>query len=83
MPFAVAVQMDGKGQIGGGRVFINVLFQEQRIGAEIDEFFAADKAPDDPVHFLVDQRLAARDRDHRGAAFINGGHAVIITQALV
>ena len=66
-----AVEMDGKGEIGAGRKQVEFLLHEQRIGAQIDELPALDDTGDDLVDFLVQQRLAAGDRDDRRAALVD------------
>ena len=63
------VKMDRKRQIGARRILLQLLAQQQRVGAEIDELFARDQAGDNLVDFLMQQRFAARDRHHRRAAF--------------
>jgi hypothetical protein len=49
----------------------------------IDEFPPRDDASDDFRQFLVQQRLAAGDRHHRGAAFVDGLQRVGDRNALV
>src|SRR5207248_9912126 len=78
-----AVEMHGEEQIGRGLEQIELLLQQQRIGAERDELLARYKAAHDLADLLMDQRLAARDRHHRRAAFIGrvpaflGRHAAV------
>src|SRR5712675_897560 len=66
-----AVDVDGEEQIGRGLELAELLFEQQRIGAERDELLARHDAFYDRADVLVDQRLAARDRDHRGAALVD------------
>ena len=49
----------------------------------IDELLLRDVALDDARHLLVQQRLAAGDRDHRRAALVDRVHALLERQALV
>jgi hypothetical protein len=62
---------------------MQLLLQEQRIGAQRDEFLARDDALDDLADFLVDQRFAARNGDHRRAALVDGVETLLHRQALV
>ena len=71
----VAVEMDRPGEIGARLVLIDLLFKQQRIGADDRKFFARDDALDDLRQIPVQQRLAARHDDHRRAAFIDEANA--------
>ena len=62
---------------------MQLLFQEQRIGAQRHELLARDDALDDLADLLVDQRFAARDGDHRRAAFVDRVEAFLDRQPLV
>ena len=79
----VAVEMDRPDEIGIGLEEIELLLQQQRVGAEIDEFLARDDALDDLLDLAVEQRLAAGDRHHRRAAFVDRFEAFCDRQALV
>src|SRR6202008_768595 len=70
-------------QIGRGLEQIELLLQQQRVGAERDEFFARNQAAHDLADLLVDQRLAAGDRDHRRAAFVGGIPAFLRRHAAI
>jgi len=65
-----AVEMHREEQIGRRLEQIELLLQQQRIGAQRDEFLARHEAAHDLADLLVDQRLAAGNRHHRRAAFI-------------
>jgi hypothetical protein len=71
VPFLVAVQVHGEGQVLGGLVLIDMLGQQDGIGAQVHELLARHDAGDDLRHLLVDERLTAGDRHHRGAALID------------
>ena len=66
-----AVEMHREEQIGRRLEQMQLLLQKQRIGAQRDELLARDDAFDDLADLFVDQRLAAGDRDHRRAAFVD------------
>ena len=66
VPLPIAVQVDREGEVGGGLVFIDVLGEQDGVGAQIHELLARHDARDDLRHFLVDQRFAARN-GHDGA----------------
>src|SRR5437588_1935214 len=70
--FALAVEVDRKSQVLTGLEEMDFFFQQQRIGAEIDIFFAGDQAFDDRFDLRVHQGLAAGDGNHGGAAFVDG-----------
>src|SRR5262249_20228004 len=64
------VQMHREEQIRRGLEQIELLLEQQRVGAERDELLARDEAAHDLADLLVDQRLAAGDRHHRRTAFV-------------
>src|SRR5947209_8194884 len=78
-----AVEMDGEEQIGRGLEQVELLLEQQRVGAERDELLARDEPAHDLADLLVDQRLAARDRHHRRSAFIGGVPALLRAHAAV
>src|SRR5437868_5850536 len=78
-----AVEMDRERQVWAWRELIDLLLEEQRVGAQVDELLARDDALDDLDDLLVEQWLAAGDRDHRSAAFVDGFEALGRGQALV
>ena len=70
-------------QIGRRLEQVELLLEQQRVGAQRDEFLARHDALDDLADLLVDQRLAAGDRDHRRAALVDRVEALLHRQALV
>ena len=74
---ALPVHVDGEGQILAGLEQVNLLFQQQRIGAEINVFLARDQAFDNLADLRMQQRLAARDRHRRRAAFVHRAEAFL------
>ena len=75
-----AVEMDREEQIRRRLEQMQLLLQQQRVGAERDELLARDDAFDDLADLLVDQRLAAGNRDHRRAALVDGVEAFLHRQ---
>ncbi len=67
VPLAQPVDVHGEGEVGRGRELVQLLAHQQRVGAEEHVLAALHQLPDDLVDLRVHQRLAARDRDHRGA----------------
>ena len=79
----VAVEVDRPGEKGRRRVVVDLLLQQQRVGAEDDELLLRDVALDDARHVAMQQRLAAGDRDDGSAALVDRFHALLVRQALV
>src|SRR5690349_160341 len=75
--------MDREEQIGRGLEEVQLLFQQQSVGAERDELLARDDAFDDLADVLVDQRLAARNGNHRRAALVDRVEAFLHGQTPV
>jgi hypothetical protein len=75
--FLEAVEMHREKQVGRRREQVQLLLQEQRVGAQRDELLARHDAGDDLADLLVDQRLAARNGHHRGAAFVDRIEALL------
>src|SRR6202453_1786511 len=67
-----AVEMHREKQIGGRFEQVELLLQQQRVGAQGHELLARHQAAHDLADLLVDQRLAARNRHHPRAAFVGG-----------
>jgi hypothetical protein len=78
----LAVHVDAEGEIFTGGEEVELFFQQQCIGAEIDLFLSGDQALDDFVNLRVHQRLAAGDRNHGGAAFVDGFETLLGGQVL-
>src|SRR5215204_1955475 len=62
---------------------MQLLFEQQGIRAERDEFLAGDHACDDLPDLLVDQRFAARNSHHRRAALVHRIQALLDRHAPV
>ena len=83
MLFPPAIQMHGPGEVRARLEQVHLLFQQQRIGADDDEFLPRDAGFHNLVDFLVQQRLSTGDHHHRRAAFIHRLQAFGDRQALV
>ena len=81
--FALAVEVNGEGQILAGLEEVDLFFQQQRVGAEINVFLAGDQAFDDLVDLRMHERFAAGDGDHGGAAFVDGAETLFRAQILL
>ncbi len=79
----VAVEVDRPGEVGAWAVLIDLLLEQQRVGADDREFLARNDALDDLCQISVQERLAARHDDHRRAAFIDRGQRVLNRDTLV
>ena len=80
---AVAIEMHGPGEERVGLEQVDLLFKQQRVGAQVDELLARDDALDDLLDLAVQQRLAAGDHDDRRAAFVDRFEAFRDAEALV
>ena len=69
---ALAVQVDGEGEVLARLEQRDLFLEQQRVGAEVDVFLARDQAFDDLVDLRMHQRFAAGDGDHGRAAFVDG-----------
>jgi hypothetical protein len=74
---AVAVEMDGEGEVLGGRKLRQATLELKRVGAEIDVLLARDEAVDDFDDLRVQQRLAAGDGHHGCAALVDRGETLL------
>src|SRR5690348_7447624 len=79
----VAVEMDRPDEERIRLEAVDLLLEQQRVGAQIDELLACDDAFGDLLDLAVEQGLAAGDRDHRRAAFVDRLEALFDRQALV
>jgi hypothetical protein len=77
------VEMHRGEQVGRWLELVELLFDEQCVRTQRDEFLSRHDAFDDGADVLVNERLAARNGYHRGAAFIDRGQAPIDRQAPV
>ena len=80
---ALAVEMDGEGEVLGRRELRQAALEFERVGAEVDVLFARDEAVDDLDDLRMQQRLAAGDGDHGRAAFFDGGEALLGRELLL
>ena len=71
MLFALAVEVHAEGQVLTRLEEMNLFFQQQGVGAEIDIFLARHQALDDLTDLRMHERLAAGDRHHGRSAFVN------------
>jgi hypothetical protein len=69
--FAQPVEVHGEPQVGRRLELIELLLKKKGVGAQRDKLLARNDPFDDGADLLVDERFAARNCDHRGAAFIN------------
>ena len=74
---ALAVEMDGEGEVLGGRELRQAALEFERVGAEVDVLLARDEAVDDFDDLRMEQRLAAGDGDHGRAALFDGAEALL------
>ena len=65
------VEVNGEEQVRRRLEQMQLLLEQQRVGAQRDEFLAGDDAFDDLADLAMDQRLAAGNRDHGRAAFVD------------
>src|SRR6202051_1015658 len=77
------VEMHREEQIGRRFEQVELLLQEQRIGAQGHELLARDQAAHDLADLLVDQRLAAGNSHHRRAAFVGSIPAFLRRHAAI
>src|SRR5437763_9597073 len=75
--------MHGEKQVRRRLEQIELLFQQQRVGAQRDELLARDQTAHDLPDLLVDQRLAARYRHHRRATLVGGIPALLRRHAAI
>ncbi len=83
MILAAAIEMDRPGEQRVRLELVELLFQQQRVGAEIDVFAARHQGFDNLDDFFMQQRLAAGDRDDRRAALFGRLNAFLDRQARV
>ncbi len=77
VPLLQAVDVHDPGEVGRRLELVQLLGQQQRVGAEEDELLPLDQLGDDHVDLRVHQRLAAGDGDHRGAALLDGADRLL------
>ena len=77
-----AVQVDAQGEALGAGQPGQGFFQQNGIGAQIDMFAPVDQLLQQLKDRGINQRLAAGDGNHRGAAFLHGPEALLQGQRL-
>src|SRR6516165_9258462 len=83
MVVAIAIEMNRPCEIGARAELLDLLLEQQRIGAEVDEFLACDQTRDDLIDVAVEQRLATGEHDDWGPTFIDGIKTLVDAQALI
>src|SRR5690348_3016783 len=68
---ALSIEVNAEGQVLRRLEEVDLLFEEQRVGAEIDVFLALDEAFDDFLDLRMEQWLATGNRHHWRAAFVH------------
>jgi hypothetical protein len=81
--FLQAVHVHGEREVLGGLEKVELTLEEQGVRAKINILFALHEAGHDLVDFIMDQRFATRDADHRCAAFLHRVEALLGCQAFV
>ena len=76
--FALAVHVDGEGEVLGGleHALLEFLFEQDGVGAHVDVLLAFDESLDELFDVGVEEGFAAGDRDHGCAAFVDGTECV-------
>src|SRR5579884_3128445 len=77
MVLALSVEVDGERQVLARLEQINLLFQQQRIGAEVDVLLALHETGDNLVNLRMQQWLATRNRHRRCAALFESLEALL------
>ena len=83
MHLLVAVEMHRPVEAGMRLILVELLLQEQRIGADGDIFAFGERAGDDLGQFFVQQRLAAGEHHDRRAAFVDRSQGIVHRQPLI
>ena len=83
MLFALPVEVHTECQVFAGLEEIDLFLQQQSIRAEVDVFLAGYQAFDNFADPRMHQRLAAWDRDHGRATFIDSAEAFFRAQVLL
>ena len=77
------IHMNAEGEVFGGFKEIELPLEEECVGAKINVLFAGNEAFDDRIDLGMDQRFAARDGDHGGAALVGGVPALLGGEAFI
>src|SRR6267143_2844561 len=82
---AEAVHVDAEGEVLGGleEARLELLLEEDRVGAEVDVLLPRHERGHEAADFRVHERLAARDRHQRRAALVHRGQALLHAQVLL
>ena len=75
-----AVEMDGKREIFRRRELVEMFFEQQRIGAEVNEFLAGHQTSGNLANLRMQQGFAAGNGDNRGAALLGRCEALLWRQ---
>src|SRR6185503_1842057 len=81
MTLTLAIEVDGEREVGRRRVIVDLLLEQQGVRAQVYELLARDDATDDLWQVLVNERLAAGNRDHGRIAGVDRGQRVLDTHA--
>ena len=68
---AQAVHVNRPGEVWARLELVQLLLQQQRVRAQVHELLACHQLRGDEVDLGMDERLAARDRDHRRARLLD------------
>ncbi len=77
-----AIDVDNPRKGGMGLEPVELAFQQQGVGAQVDEALALEQGLGHFLDLGVQQRLAPGDRHHGGPALLDGGHGLFDREAL-
>ena len=77
---ALAVHVNDEREIFAGLELVDLFFEQQAIGAEVNVLFARDQALNDLTDLGMHERFAARDADQGRSALIGGFEALLRSQ---
>jgi hypothetical protein len=77
------IHVDAEGEVFCGFKEIELPLEEKCVSAKVDVLFAGDEAFDDRIDLGMDQRFAARDGNHGGAALVGGVPALLGGEAFI
>jgi len=78
-----SIHVDAEGEIFGRLEEIDLSFQKESIGAEVNVFFSGDQSVNDLVDLWMNQGFPSRNRDHRGTAFVRSSPALFGSQSFI
>jgi hypothetical protein len=73
--------VDAEGEEFGGFKEVELAFEKEGVGAEIDVFFAGDEALDDFIDLRMNEGFAAGDGNHGGTALVSRRPALFRSEA--